>query len=385
MKLKYLLTLFTTLLLMSCSDKDGLSGDGEQTLSSAMPVLFSSGTDAGNSVTRASVPYMKNGGKFICRMYYQGSASNTDYNAYSQAWLQVSGSAGICLYRQKSYKEPNADSTDVYGFDRASSIFYWQNRKSHVFVAVADYNHLTNADSILNMDNDTLAFALNRTEDMKSVSDQQDPIQAYATVTPSGATPEANRVSLIFNHCFSKVQVNLKPSVNGGLDGGRLVYDCIDKVELLGVSDTAYVFAPDVPDTLAYDITYKKPTYKQVVTTDYTDAEKEANPYCTSIEMFKAKEDDVTVGYTTTHDVITFGVIQAIRITWHEKDTPTQQHVVTKAITEQDEKTLKSGYQHIFNLELRRGTLAILNAEIEEWGTGKTYNNINGTIKTTTE
>ena len=382
MNIRYLLALTASLLLMACSDTENLGGDSEAALSSAMPVLFSSGTDGGKALTRSSVPYMQEGGKFICRMYYQGAANSTEYNAYTQAWLKVSDNAGNCLYRQKSYKEPTADSTDIYGFDRASSIFYWQNRKPHVFVAVADYNRLTDRDTCtLNMNKDTLAFGLNRTKDMQSVNDQQDPIQAYASVTPSGATPEANRVSLIFNHCFSKVQVNLKPSVNGGLDGGRLNYECIDKVELLGVSDTAYVFAPAVPDSLPYDIAYREPAYKQVVTTDYTDAEKEENPYCTSIEMFKAAENDVTVGYTSTHDVITFGVIQAIRITWHEKDTPTQTHVVTKAITEQTEKTLKSGYQHIFNLELRRGTLAILNAEIVEWETGKTYDNINGTIK----
>lgn len=376
------MTLTAALLLLACSDKEDISDNGGSTFSSATPVLFSSGTNGGNAVTRASVPYMQKDGKFICRMYYQGSASNEDYNAYSQAWLKVNNDAGNCIYRKESYTEPNEEDKDIYGFDRNSSIFYWQNRKPHVFVAVADYNHLTDETCSLNMDKDTLAFALKRTDDMTSVSDQQDPIQAYASVTPSGATPEANRVSLIFNHCFSKVQVNLKPSVGGGLDGGKLTYDCIDKVELLGVSDTAYVFAPAVPDTAAYDISYKAPAYKQVVTTDYTDAEKEANPYCTSIEMFKAEADNVTVGYITTHDVITFGVIQAIRITWHEKDSPTQKHVVTKAITEQNEKTLKSGYQHIFNLELRRGTLAILNAEILEWETGKTYNNINGTIKT---
>lgn len=367
------------MLFAACTDKEVIDHEQDNDLNGC-PVLFSSGADEGTPVSRASVvPYMQKDGKFICRMYYQGAANSTDYNSYTEAWLQVNNTVGNCVYRKSTYADPT--DTDAYDFDRESSIFYWQNRKPHIFIGLADYNKLTDSTCSMTMDADTVLFDLRRTASITSISDQQDPIQARTVMTPSGAMPEANRVRLVFNHCFSKVQVNLKPTVDGGLDNGRLTYDNIDSVELLGVSDTAYVYNIAVKDKETYDTAYVAARYKPVNTSYYTTEQKEENPYCTKIEMFKAAEGDVTPGYTTTFDVITFGIVQAIRVTWHETDYPDLKHVVTKAIIDQSENTLRSGYQHIFNMELRRGTLAILNAEIKAWESGATYDNIDGTIK----
>ncbi len=379
MKLRYLFIGMSMMLLAACTDKESMD-NGQESELSAYPVLFSTGTDSGTPVSRASiVPYMQKEGKFICRMYYQGAANSTDYNSYTEAWLQVNNNVGNCVYRKSSYASPT--DTDAYEFDREASIFYWQNRKPHIFIGLADYNKLTDETCSLTMNSDTIPFDLRRTTEMASVNDQLDPIQAHTVVTPSGATPEANRVRLIFKHCLSKVQVNLKPSVNGGLDNGRLTYENIDSVELLGISDTAYVYTIGVKDKTVFDTAYVAPSYKPINTADYTKEQKEENPYCTSIAMFKASENDVTPGYTSTFDVISFGLIQAIRITWHETNYPDLKHIITRTIKEPSEKTLKSGYQHIFNLELRRGTLAILNAEIKEWENGTTYDNIDGIIK----
>lgn len=367
------------MLLAACADNEVIN-NGQDSDVTSTPVLFSSGADSGTPVTRASVvPYMEKDGKFICRMYYQGAANSTDYNSYTEAWLQVNNGVGNCVYRKSTYADPT--DTDAYDFDREASIFYWQNRKPHVFAGLADYNKLTDSTCSMSMDADTLLFDLRRTAAMTTISDQVDPIQAHTVMTPTGAMPEANRVRLVFKHCFSKVQVNLKPTVDGGLDNGRLTYDNIDSVELLGVSDTAFVYNVAVKDKAVFDTTYVAPSYKPVNTTYYSAEQKENNPYCTHIEMFKAGADDVEHGYAATFNVITFGIVQAIRVTWHETDYPDLKHVVTKAIIDQSENTLKSGYQHIFNMELRRGTLAILNAEIKAWENGTTYDNIDGTIK----
>ncbi len=376
----FLLTVLAALLLVACTASDDTVGGGTAELSS-MPVCISSGTSEGTITSRATADYMPQNGRFVCRMYYQGAAASTDYNAYTEAWLTVNNAKGNCVYRKNTFVEPETDVTDDYGFDKEASIFYWQNRKPHIFIGLADYNKLTTdvgtTSGTLQMPEPQMVFDIRRTENMTSVADQQDIIQAHAVVTPSGATSEANRVSLYFKHCFAKVQVNIKPSKDGGLDD--FTADNIDKVELLGIADTAFVYNINVSDTLeAYDTTYVAPEAKPVLATNYTKEQLAENPYLTCIEMFKA--DSPTSGYTTTHDVITFGNIQAIRVTWHEtKDNI--QHVMTKKVTDEQDKVLKSGYRHIFNMELRRGTLALVNAEIKAWETGTTYDNIDGTIK----
>ena len=367
-----------------CAGDDGLEGKAEA-LPGGLPVLFSSGAGDASVSTRATVPYMENDGRFVCRMYYQGNVGSEYFTNYTEAWLKVDNNYGNSVYRKKDFSEPTTEENkDGFGFDRESQIFYWQNRKKHIFIAIADYNKLKTNDGTdngtLNFKNSEeiegkpMVFDLRRKDGMNSISDQQDIIMAHTEMSPDKATPEGNRVKLLFGHCFAKVQVNLKPLADGGL-GNDLRYDRIDKVELLGVADYAYLYNIDVTSS-QYNINNVKTEAKKVVANDYLDVNISDNPYYTCIETFKAPEDAVTPGYVSTHEVITFGQVVAIRVTWHEtvdKGNTTVTHVVTKKVEKDEERLLPSGQLHIYNLEMRRGTLAIINAEILPWTDGETY------------
>ena len=367
-----------------CAGDDGLEGKAEA-LPGGLPVLFSSGAGDASVSTRATVPYMENGGRFVCRMYYQGNVGSEYFTNYTEAWLKVDNNYGNSVYRKKDFSEPTTEENkDGFGFDRESQIFYWQNRKKHIFIAIADYNKLKTNDGTdngtLNFKNSEeiegkpMVFDLRRKKGMNSISDQQDIIMAHTEMSPDKATPEGNRVKLLFGHCFAKVQVNLKPLADGGL-GNDLIYDRIDKVELLGVADYAYLYNIDVTSS-QYNINNVKTEAKKVVANDYLNVDISDNPYYTCIETFKAPKDDVTPGYISTHEVITFGQVVAIRVTWHETDdkgNTTVTHVVTKKVEKDEERLLPSGQLHIYNLEMRRGTLAIINAEILPWTDGETY------------
>ena len=366
-----------------CAGDDGLEGKAEA-LPGGLPVLFSSGAGDASVSTRATVPYMENDGRFVCRMYYQGNVGSEYFTNYTEAWLKVDNNYGNSVYRKKDFSEPTTDNIDGFGFDRESQIFYWQNRKKHIFIAIADYNKLKTNDGTdngtLNFKNSEeiegkpMVFDLRRKDGMNSISDQQDIIMAHTEMSPDKATPEGNRVKLLFGHCFAKVQVNLKPLADGGL-GNDLIYDRIDKVELLGVADYAYLYNIDVTSS-PYNINNVKTEAKKVVANDYLDVNISDNPYYTCIETFKAPEGAVTPGYVSTHEVITFGQVVAIRVTWHETDdegNTTVTHVVTKKVEKDEERLLPSGQLHIYNLEMRRGTLAIINAEILPWTDGETY------------
>ena len=366
-----------------CAGDDGLEGKAEA-LPEELPVLFSSGAGDASVSTRATVPYMENDGRFVCRMYYQGNVGSEDFTNYTEAWLKVDNNYGNSVYRKKDFSEPTTDNIDGFGFDRESQIFYWQNRKKHIFIAIADYNKLKTNDGTdngtLNFKNSEeiegkpMVFDLRRKDGMNSISDQQDIIMAHTVMSPDKATPEGNRVKLLFGHCFAKVQVNLKPLADGGL-GNDLRYDRIDMVELLGVADYAYLYNIDVTSS-QYNINNVKTEAKKVVANDYLNVNISDNPYYTCIETFKAPEGAVTPGYVSTHEVITFGQVVAIRVTWHETDdegNTTVTHVVTKKVEKDEERLLPSGQLHIYNLEMRRGTLAIINAEILPWTDGETY------------
>ena len=372
-----------------CAGDDGLEGKAEA-LPGGLPVLFSSGAGDASVSTRATVPYMENGGRFVCRMYYQGNVGSEYFTNYTEAWLKVDNNYGNSVYRKKDFSEPTTDNIDGFGFDRESQIFYWQNRKKHIFIAIADYNKLKTNDGTdngtLNFKNSEeiegkpMVFDLRRKNGMNSISDQQDIIMAHTEMSPDKATPEGNRVKLLFGHCFAKVQVNLKPSSDGGL-GKDLTWESIEKVELLGVADYAYLYNIDV-NSSPYQTENVKTVAKPVVANDYPDQGISANPYYTCIETFKAQKTDVTLGNVSTHNVITFGKVAAIRVTWNETDSDgntTVTHVVTKKVDNEEEQLLTSGQMHIYNLEMRRGTLAIINAEILPWTDGYTYTT-DGTI-----
>ncbi len=274
-----------------------------------------------------------------------------------------------------------------------------------------------------------------KTEELKEgetpwtkMSDQFDPLIACEEKQPAGAGDEINRVYLTFKHQFSQIQVNLK-----GHESVNLLADQIDAVELLGVSESADVFpfvdykvdAPDNPDNpetpespespggtdtpetpatpneatiVLYNGSYIRPAVAgNVDLTKYTPEQQEANPYGTSFDMFKA--DEASTGYLKRFEAIAYGQLSALRIHWHEltnaKDeegndvldaegqpvkVPGIDHIVTFVIPEQDFRELKSGKRYVFNLEIRRGTLALVKTVIDDWVPYEQTYSSNGTI-----
>lgn len=195
-----------------------------------------------------------------------------------------------------------------------------------------------------------------------SISQQPDIVQALTIQAPQYATQSLNRVNLYFKHQFSQIQVNLKSASDSSV---TLNADDIKKVELLGVSEEGYIFS-DLDETGKVH----PAAYKDVVISDYTEEQLQANEYGTSLELFDmnpSKEDHgYPTGYLKSFNGITFGQLKAIRITWTEHDTSIDHQAVMK-VTDQRLSALKSGYKYIWNVELRRGTLATLRVEIVDW------------------
>lgn len=223
-------------------------------------------------------------------------------------------------------------------------------------------------------------FDLTRGE-KTSMSQQPDILQALVIKEPASATLQANRIDLYFRHQFSQIQVNIKNSEDNSVE---ITSDQIDKVELLGVTDEGYVFTELLPNGEV------RPTsYKDVVATDYTDAQLQDNPYGTKFNMFDRtmteEERDVTKAIRS-FECITFGLLQAIRITWHEEgteDNPGTQHEATYRVGDTDLRNLKSGVRYIWNMELRRGTLAVVRTEVIPWIENQEDYSTQGTISKT--
>lgn len=345
-----------------------------------MPVLFSAGnTDA--AVTRASAAYMPQDSRFVCSMFFHAGAGDTEDSAFYAAdgapepdvnmitaWMKVSNTAGNAVYWNRLYD--NNVTTDIYGFDEAAKCFYWQNRMSHVFLALADNNTLTSDDGsdtgslkiypdINDRYKDDYMRAYDLTKGEKTgMAMQPDPIQAVETARPSGATAEANRVRLSFKHQFSQVQVNLKNSQDASVTIDETL---IESVELLGVAETGYVaycIKPDgtVPATTFEPVDLDDPKYSQT---------KKDNPFGSSFSLFQR---NATAGYLKSFEGIAFGTLQAIRITWKESDDENAvRHVATFKGLDAAHKNLKSGTKYIYNMELRRSIIAQVTAVIASW------------------
>lgn len=201
-----------------------------------------------------------------------------------------------------------------------------------------------------------------------SFADQPDPAQALTIMYPHGATQEANRVELYFEHCFSQVQVNVQQSPDHSVDD--LTPGSIEKVELLGVSETGYVFYELDENGFLH-----KPTYKPVVSRDYPSQWWEDHDRTgTAMEMYQMNE--TARGSLKSFNCIAFGRLKAIRIHWREntgENSEGELHVATREV-EEKYSTLQSGTKYIFDIAMRRGTLAVLQAEIVKWDTDpKTY------------
>ena len=403
MKLKILI-LLTLAVLTACSGEAPNAPMGDDAVVGS-PVIFTSGNQ---SLSRA-IPYLGKDGRFVCRMYYQATQGSTDYTGQFQSWLRVNNAYGNSVYRRSDFDE-SAMNLDTYSFDRNSTIFYWQNRKNHAFIAYTDLHRCFKDDyneaSGLNMTTDfTLTesesdfagrkFTLTTlptpiaslTTEQKQTGDpayysQPDPAIANTVMLPAGATQEANRVDLIFRHCFSQIQVNLKKAADGGITS--LTAAQITKVEMLGVSEEGYVCFDANPTT-------GQPhpaSYKAVSPSDYTDEQLASNPYGTAMSMFDMGSDNYAPGYVKSFNAIAFGQLRAIRITWTEPAAESSnaiEHVVTHRIMDNDFRYLQSGVRYIHNLELRRGTLAVIKTEILPWEIDETQWKGNGTVDETDE
>ncbi len=442
------IVLGVALLLAGCTTDDNMVNDQSSMANEqcpvGQPVLFSAGnlaearTRTGEPLgsgspyyhgmtNTSSVPYMAQDGRFVCTMYYHAKATDTDASDFdiadggtmTTAWLKVNNNVGNSVFRKGTFDETGMNE-DRYHFDRASTIFYWQNRLTHAFLALADYNKLTtNVGTTTNTtedkgklkmypESDTIdvdnnfyanAYDLTRGEiweeqdvedgnggtvkkkvltgyEVNTIYQQPDPILALTIMKPAGASPEANRVRLYFKHQFSQIQVNLKGADD---NSAEITTDQIEGVELLGVSTEGYVC-----NRLNADGTVGAASAKDVNLDEFSDAVLENNKWGTSFQMFDMatgvdadqddKDDGYAIGYLKSYNAIAFGQLWAIRITWHEGTTlePGIRHISTfevPIVNESNEniRELASGMKYIYNLELRRGTLAVIRTEILPW------------------
>ena len=388
---KGLLYIAIAAVLGGCTGQDVHEIAPEQ--SGRMPVLFSVGNTQ-TIVTRASASYMPRDGRFVCSMFFHAGATDTNDSPFytgapssditmTTTWLKINNATGNAVYWNRLYD--NSVSTDMFGFDETAKCLYWQNRKNHVFLALADYNKLDTDDGSdsgtlriypdvteKNRNKYMLAYDLTR-GDKISMTQQPDPIQALETAHPTGYTPEANRVRLFFKHQFSQIQVNLKNAKDASVE---IDENLIEKVELLGVSETGYVaycIEPDgtVPATVAETVNVDDPKYA---------ATKRDNPFGSSFDMFPRSTP--ATGYLKSFEAIAFGTLQAIRITWKESDAQDAvKHVATFKGLDATHKSLTSGRKYIYNIELRRSLIAQVTVQIAPWETDDTDYQADGTIQ----
>jgi len=418
-----------TLLVTGCTADDVVTSqghDGGIDDPTGTPVLFTVGNLNSVSTTRSTIPYMAQGGRFVCTMYYHSGKSDTDDSNFdikhpdstgtmTTAWLQVNNTVGNSVYRKMDFTTPT--NKDSYDFDMDATNFYWQNRLTHAFLAMADYNQLaSNVGSIATGESaeqgklklypahdkdmvtlpatdatheDSVTYAntladnrytntFDLTKGSKtSISEQPDPILALTVMKPAGATQEANRVRLYFKHQFAQIQVNLKAADD---HSATLSSDNIESVELLGVTEEGYVNS-----RLNAGGTVGPARYKAVDLDSYTDAQLEDNPWGTSFSMFDMKtdadedgngiDDGYADGYLKSFNAIAYGYLWAIRIKWHETSGDQVVHEATfevplntgEASGNIPLRELQSGMKYIYNLELRRGTLAVIRTQIVDW------------------
>lgn len=216
-----------------------------------------------------------------------------------------------------------------------------------------------------------------------SMAQQPDILLATAIDhVPRSAVMEENRVHLIFKHQFAQVEVNLSSAADNSVS---IAADQIESVELLGVSDSAYVFPYFYYDEVSDELTMRATTFKEINAAEYTDTQLKENPYGTKFNMFKIASTD-SEKFLTSFNAITFGRLQAIRITWHETDDEGGvKHVATYRVPEQNEmhqnlRLLESGTKYIWNMELRRGTLAVVRTEIIPWEINQENYSVDGSI-----
>lgn len=330
LKFKDILTIVIAVLIAGCSGDDITTGGSLESKDYdpvGTPVQFSVGLE-GKATTRA---VMADGGRFVCTMYYKAS-EGSDYNinapgyggTMQTTWLQIYG-AGNAKYMNHLF---TAEATSLY----------WQNRWSHIFLALADYNKLTTnigatsaggSQGKLKMYPNNDKQPTENTYDLTrgaltSMAGQPDPILAKTIKAPEGdPSAEANRVTLNFEHQFAQIQVNVKNNAenNPAIDASR-----ISQVELLGVSTEGYV-TTRIDDNGNVNAA----TYNTV----------DAN---TSFDMFEMASP--AYGCLKSFNAIAFGHLTSIRVTWDDGSS----HTSTLSVN----SNLASGTKYFYNLEISR-------------------------------
>lgn len=241
---------------------------------------------------------------------------------------------------------------DYYLTDEYGNIKYNENKPKYVFYYK---EHQKKEDVKVVEEYPVLAFDLTRGT-KSSMADQPDIVQAVEIQSPSGATQESNRVNLYFKHQFAQVQVNIKNSADNSVS---IAANDIQKVELLGVTEKGYVHTE-----LDKDGKVMPTTYQDIDFSKYTEEQLKNNQFGTSFEMFSMS--DIPYEYLKSYNAIAYGQLQAIRITWNES-TSGVTHASTYRIPNTELMNLKSGVRYVWNIEIRRGTLAIIRTEIVDW------------------
>lgn len=305
---------------------------------------------------------------------YEGETTNTRVFYY-----------GTCVV--------DAEGTPIAYYDANDHIYYECNDRGYVickpkYIFCYQVYETKEQKEVIN---EYPAMAFDLSKGSKTAMSQQPDILQALTIDqiPKSAVMEANRVHLYFKHQFAQVQVNLKNSVDNSV---QIQASQIKKVELLGVTNTGYMFTSMNPDgTMHVPTGFKSSTFKEVVATDFTDAQLEANPYGTSFDMFErtVPDDEKELNkIVKSYECITFGRLQAIRITWRETDAEGGvEHVATYRVPEKNDQNqplrlLEPGTKYIWNMELRRGTLAVIRAEIIPWEENQEDYNTDGSIVT---
>jgi len=333
LKIRDILAISIAVLLAGCSGDDITTGGSLESKDYdpvGTPVQFSVGLE-GKATTRA---VMADGGHFVCSMYCK-ALEEGDYNTeppanggtMKTAWLQIYGSG-------------NAKYMD-HNFDAETTSLFWQNRWSHVFLALADYNKPDNKGAKDGVTKGKLAMFPNNDKqpgnnnsydltrgELTSMTEQPDPILAKTIKAPEG-DPSVNVVELDFKHQFSQIQVNVK---NKDGNSPAIVASRISKVELLGVSTEGYV-------------TTRINNVGEVSAATYNTVD--AN---TSFDMFEmASPAD---GCLKSFNAIAYGKLVSIKVTWNDgtgEEVGTN-HTPIHTVN----VTLESGKKYVYNLEISR-------------------------------
>jgi hypothetical protein len=318
---------FIGLLMASCSSSDN---DG---IGSSNPIVFTTQYSTSRA-DNGEITNMPSGTKFAIRMYYDTRVTSTlsdlQFTTMESSAMTV-GTDGACSYN-------TADNFEN---------FYWNNRKFHGFIA---YTELAKNVTTLDGDNVTV-----------DIADQRDPLLAVTQKQPANGDNSANKVTLLFEHQLSKVQVNIKS--DGVSVGDNEV--TISSILLKGLAKQAIIYTT-FPENVA--------TIEHQATAASAETIDLSMPLSTTPET----------GYLKSAQCIAFGGITAIQVEWYETadDGTKTNHTATYTFgtdTTEASPTLVGGKSYIYNLTVTRGLIASINSTITDWVSDGDSHTANGT------